>query len=324
MRICRGGVIIAITALALLAGACGGHVDEDEGAVPLSEFSLERKGVIPVLKGYLDAKVVEYYRFGTFKPGSASWFPSYAEFPGMPANDMYVMADGSGSIALGNGQDPIIDILPSQAHYTDFFEIVAFRPDGDYTPNDIKSKGTLIRAGFPLTRTGGLVTCPVVGPEATLAAPTGTPLYTQKLTPIKVWYRKKLTHCFLLEGGKYLYSAGSVPFIASASSVSKTRTLYSVPAAEVYSLKTSAFSGADAVSNIPVPGNDIFRYGPGHKKYTPVAQVWDVTVPSDYKVGARTSYAELFPVPDFTDPGIVKRNPDAFFIDSIITVGTAK
>ncbi len=315
MRIFCGGLLIA--GLALSCIGCGSFVDEDEGAVPLSEFFLERKGTFPALKGYLDSKVVEYYRFAAYVAGSEY-------FPGLLVHDMYVMASSSGSIALTSGQAPIIDTLPRQAGYTDFFEIVAFRPEGDYTADDIKSKATLVRAGFPLTRTGGIVTCPVVGPDAKLAPPSGTPLYTQKLAPIQVWYKKKRTHCFLLEGGKYLYPNGSIPFTASASTVSKSRTLYRVPAAEIYTLKTSAFSGADAVSNIPVPGNDIYRYGPGHKKYSPVAQIWDVTVPSDYKVGARTSYAELFPVEGFTDPGIVKRSPDTFFADSIITVGTAK
>ena len=323
MRMIRGGVLFAGMACFLVG--CGGFIDDDEGQVPLSEFSNARKGVVTAQKGYLDNKVVEYYRFDTFAPGGTSWFPSYTKFPGMPVNDMYVMADASGSIALkADGQYPIIDTLPSQARYTDFFELVAFRPDGDYKANDIKSKETLIKAEFQRSRTGGIVVCPVVGSSATLATPTGTPLFGLKTAPIKVWYRKKLTHCFLLEGGKYLMSDGAPPVTPSAAKVSSGRTLYSVPAAELYTLITSVFSGADLVSNIPVPGNDIFRYAPGNTDYSPVTQVWDVTVPSDYKVGARTSYAELFPVKDFTDPGIVKRNPDAFFINSIVTVGTAK
>lgn len=323
MRMIRGGVLLVVAAC--LAAGCGGFIDDDEGQVSRSEFSKARKGVVAVQRGYLDNKVVEYYRFDTFTPGNTTWFPSYTKFPGVPVNDMFVMADAAGSIALqADGQYPIIDTLPSQARYTDFFELVAFRPDSDYVVNDIKSKSTLVKAGFQRSRTGGIVVCPVVGPDATLAAPTGTALFGLQKTPIKVWYRNKRTHCFLLEGGKYLMSDGAPPVTPSAAKVSNDRTLYSVPAAEVYSLITSVFSGADLVSKIPVPGNDIFRYGPGNTKYSPVAQVWDVTVPNDYKAGARTSYAELFPVKDFTDPGIVKRNPDAFFINSIVTVGTAQ
>ena len=323
MRMFRGGVLIA-TAACVLAG-CGGFVDDDEGRVPLSEFSKARQGLVAAQKGYLDTRVVEYYRFDTFTPGLTSWFPMYTKFPGMPVNDMYVQAQGGKIIPLGaDGQAPIIDTLPSQARYTDVFELVAFHPDSGYKANDIKSKATLIAADYPRTRTGGVVVCPVVGPKATLAKPSGTPLFGLKLTPIKVWYRKKQTHCFLLEGGKYLLSDGAMPPATSRVKVGGGRDQFSVPAAEIYTLITSAFSGADAVTKIPVPGNDIFRYGPGDAKYSPVTQVWDVTVPSDYKVGARTSYAELFPVKDFTDPGIVKRNPDAFFINSIVTVGTAK
>jgi len=333
MRIYRGGASLLV--LAGLLSGCAAFVDDEEGQVPTTEFSNLRKGVVPVQRGYLDGQVSEYYRFDTFKPGSTSWFPSYTKFPGVPVGDMYILADEDGNIDLATtGQDPIIDVLPGQAHYTDFFELVAFRPDGDYTPNDIKSHATLVMAEYELTRTRGIVHCPVVDPGATLSDKHGTiPPYHPKTNPngfnmaykpIKVWYRKKSTACFLLDGGRYIKYGGMKPTAKSTATVGSGRQLISVPATEVYTMITSAFSGADKVSNIPVPGNDIFRYRRGDAKYSPVIQIWDVTVPSDYVLGARTSYAELFPVKDFTDPGIVKRNPDAFHINTIITVGVAK
>ena len=335
MRICRGGAFLLL--LAGLLSGCAGFVDEEEGQVPTTEFSNLRKGEVPVQRGYLGGQVVEYYRFDTFKPGSASWFPPYTKFPGVPVGDMYILADEDGKIDLATtGQDPIIDVLPGQAHYTDFFELVAFRPDGDYTPNDIKSRGTLVLAEHELTRTRGIVHCPLVDAGATLSNKHGTipaPAdpnrpeawkFRLDYKPIKVWYRKKVAYCMLLDGGHYLKPGGMLPTAKATATVGGGRFLISVPATEVYTMITSAFTGADQVSNIPVPGNDIFRHGRNEAKYSPVVQIWDVTVPSDYKVGARTSYAELFPVKDFTDPGIVKRNPDAFFVNTLITVGTAK
>ena len=305
--------------LAALTAGCAGFVDEDEGDVPITEIPLELQGTIKLHKGYLDGKKTEYYRFGTFVPADAGWFPSYEKFPGMPVHPIYIWAGDNGKPSLDVEQRPIIDTLPLQAKYTDFFEVVVVTPGEGEQANDIKSRGTLLLAGNELARTGHVINCPVVGAKAKLQSSTNKQRNTYR--KIKVWYRKKIAHCMLMEGGSALIPGGAPSPRVFKQKITDDRTEYRVATAELFTLKSSAFSGADQVSNIPVPDNDVYRYGPGSKDYSPLGTVFDVTVPSDYKVGQVASYAQLYPIPDFTDPRIEERKPAAFFNSSVVYVG---
>lgn len=302
------GLLLALLAGSLaLAVACGGDVDDDEGTVAISEIPLGRRSEIPVRLGYIDGKRVEYYDFGTFVPDDESWFPAYDEFPGMPTNPIYVFQDGA-RLSIEQ-QHPIIDKLPLQANYSDFFEIVAVIPPDGYTPNDIKSRATLLRAGYELGRTGRVLNCPVVGPKAELGSSSHRPRAT--FQRIEVWYRKKHISCIALEGGEALLSGGAKPPRTFEEPVGQRRD-YRVAASEQYALLTSAFASPDRVDEIAVPDNAVFRYPPSSTRYTPLAEIFDVKVPVDYQVGKIASYADLFPVPGFTDPRIEERSPAAF------------
>ena len=310
--------IIFALSLALAGAGCAGFVDEDEGAVPSSEIPLARQGTIKLQLGYADDKPVEYYRFGSFAPADKSWFAAYDKFPGMPVGEMYIWADSKGLPSLeGNKQHPIIDTLPLQARYTDFFEVVVVEPDGDTEPNDIKSRGTLLLAGLRLKRTGHVVNCPVVGAKAALASSKSKSTFKH----LRVWVRKKVAYCMLMEGGSALITGGAPPPRIFSAQVTSKRTELRVAANDFYDLKTKAFSGADQVTNIPVPDNAVYHRAPGTKEYSPLVKLWDVTVPSDYKLGQINSYADLFPVPDFTDPRIEEHKPETFHNNSIVTVG---
>ena len=309
-----------VVILASLIMGCGGFVDEEEGKVPTTEIPLELQGTIKLHKGYLDGEAVEYYRFGTFHPADADWFPEYDKFPGMPVHPIYIWAGDNGKPSIDLDQYPIIDTLPLQARYTDFFEVVVVTPDASEQSNDIKSRGTLLLADYSLARTGHVINCPIVGEKAKLQ--TSVNKARNSYRRIQVWYRKKITHCMLMEGGSALIAGGAPSPMIFRQKISAARTEYRVAAAEVFALKSSAFSGADLVSNIEVPDNDIFRHGPGSKEYTTLGRVFDVTVPSDYKVGQVASHADLYPVPDFTDSRIVERKPAAIFNSSIVYVGT--
>lgn len=319
----RAGALAAAgwLAAAAVCGACGGYVDEDEGPVPEDEIPFELRGPIKVNTGYLGGKSVEYYNMGVFVPASSSWFPSYDTFPGMPVRKMYVFLDGAGERAT-EPQYPIIDTLPKQARYSSFFELVEVRPPDDYQANDIKSRGTLIKAGYAEGgETGLIVNCPVVGRDAVLGPASSNAAQYPRL---KVWYRRQLAHCMLMDGGRHLLARGAHifrPFVDTEATHGVTE--YRIPAIEVHTLLTRAFNGADRVSNIPVPGNDIFQHSPGTAAYSPLMQIFEVTVPSDYKLGAKSSYQQLYPLGDeFDDPAIEERDPEAFCNCPIVNTTT--
>jgi hypothetical protein len=311
------GVLVPV-----LCACADPYVDDDEGEVPLDEIPYERTKTIPIHQGYVDGKPVEFYRLGNFVPADTAWFPSYTKFPGMPVNDLYVWITNEGGKAafkLDHPQTPIIDTLPEQAGYSDFFEIVGVDAPDDYTANDIKSRATLLRAGYDLIRTGRVVNCPLVGPEAKLEPSKGAA--TAEHPMIELWYRKQKVRCLLIDGGAHLTAKGGKVFKVSGQQITDKVSEFRVAATEVYALRAAAFSGPDLVSNIPVPGNDIFLHLPGSNNYSPLTKIWDVTVPSDYKVGQLGSHADLFPIPDFTDPRIEERSPDAFCNCPIVRVG---
>jgi hypothetical protein len=315
--------VLMLGVVAQLLCACADpYVDDDEGEVPLDEIPFERTRTIPIQKGFMDGKPVEFYHLGDFVPADTDWFPSYTKFPGMPVNEMFVWVTTEGGKAvfrLDHPQTPIIDTLPKQAGSSDFFEIVGVDAPDDYAANDIKSRATLLRAGYDLIHTGRVVNCPIVGPAAKLEPPEGAALAEHPV--VDLWYRKQKVRCLLMDGGVHLTQKGGKVFKVTGQEITDSTSEFRVAATEVYTLRSSAFSGPDLVSNIPVPGNDIFRHLPGSNTYTPLTKVWDVTVPSDYQVGQLVSYADLFPIPDFTDPRIQERSPDAFCNCPIVRVG---
>jgi hypothetical protein len=310
----QGVVVVGVVVVgALLAlPACGSLVDEDEGEVPITEIPYHRRAEIKISKGFVNGKAVEFYKLGEFAPTSSGWFPSYDKFPGMTTGEMYVWTDGGGRPSLDTKQLPIIDALPLQAEYSDFFEIVAVEPDEGYADNDIKSRATLIRAGFDFTYTNWVVNCPVVGPGTSLERASG-------YRKLKVWYRGQITYCYMMDGLDNFDSKGAASFKLWYSPhgdkpKADGRNDLRVPAQDVYTMLAYAFSGQDQVSKIPVKGNDIFRYALGDRdKYSPLVKVWDVTVPGDYQLKALDSWDDLFPLgEEFTDTRIAARSPETF------------
>ncbi|MCA9666653.1 MAG: hypothetical protein KC503_13735 [Myxococcales bacterium] len=294
----------------LWLGACA-DVDDDQGPINIDEIPVTRQGSIVARRGYFNEKRVEYYDFGNFVPADAAWFPAFEDkFPGMRVNELFVFDDGSGKLSLDGAQHPIVDYLPKQARYSDFLEIVLVKPDGGYAANDIKSRGTLLRAGYALEYTGKVVNCPVAGVDSELGGTTQQPIATYK--KVTLWYRGFATHCWLMEGGEALISGGGKPFNFTTTPISSERDELLVSAGEQFDLRADVFGGEDRRAGIPVPDNAIFRYSPAEETYSPLAQIFDVTVPSDYQVGQLASYADLYPVPDFDDPRIEKRDPQAF------------
>jgi|GEM_PF-5904605 hypothetical protein len=314
---CRLGLLsIALFSAIIFTGGCTPLIDEDEGAILPSEIPFERHAEISLRRGYIDAKRVEYYLFEpSFVPGDTDWFPSYDKFPGMPVQAMYVWKKPSGEPDFD--QRPIIDRLPFQAEYSDFFEIVWVKPSGDYKTNDIKSRATLLRADFELEYSGAVLNCPLIGAEASLQQSSATVM--ARYRKLRLWYRNQSAFCITMEGSDALYSTDGLPQPKSvAQTVTGSRKEIRVIPAEVYTLQASTYSGADLVTGIAVPQNNIFRYGPGQNDYSPLSKVWKVTVPSDYKKGELSSYGDLFPIEDFVDPRIEETSPQVFHNASVV------
>jgi hypothetical protein len=59
-------------------------------------------------------------------------------------------------------QNNIIDVIPGDAGYNDFWQVYKVTVPADYVANTITSYQELVAKGYPIAKTSGLVNCPVV------------------------------------------------------------------------------------------------------------------------------------------------------------------
>jgi len=80
--------------------------------------------------------------------------------PTVPA-PIYVLFRAGESSPV-KGQLNIVDVIPGDLGYNDFWQITKVTVPADYTPNSIGSLSALKTAGFQLTPTNMIVNCPIV------------------------------------------------------------------------------------------------------------------------------------------------------------------
>ena len=97
-----------------------------------------------------------------------------------------------GEISPIAGQLNIVDVIPGDPGYNDFWQINKVTVPADYTPNSIGSFQALKAAGFPVTKTNMIVNCPIV-PDGS----TATHRLNGNDTGLhEGWYRNKIVTYF--------------------------------------------------------------------------------------------------------------------------------
>jgi hypothetical protein len=81
------------------------------------------------------------------------------------------------------GQKNIIDTIPGQPGYSDFWRVFKVLAPSGYVANSIRSLGDAVASGYAIEATGIVVNCPVVNPGATIQGSTST--------PTSGWYRNR-------------------------------------------------------------------------------------------------------------------------------------
>jgi hypothetical protein len=119
---------------------------------------------------------VAYYNFDVLPAAPA---PIYVFFP-------------EGSSSELTTQMHIIDVVPGDAGYNDFWQVVKVTVPASYVPNSVASYAELQAAGFTLTPTNMLVNCPVVP-----AGSTALLRYTSEPNGlVQGWYRDQVVEYF--------------------------------------------------------------------------------------------------------------------------------
>src|SRR5438105_13772396 len=167
----RSTVLFALVAFALLlVGIGAGYVlGRPAAPAPLGPVnSLARASAIPRVDGWFRNASVSYLDFG---PQSNVAVPILAFFQA---------TSPSTPVA---GQRNIIDTIPSQPGYSDFWRVYkVLVPDG-YVANSIRSLGEAVASGYTIQETNTIVNCPVVNPNASIAGSSPS--------LVSGWYRNR-------------------------------------------------------------------------------------------------------------------------------------
>jgi hypothetical protein len=140
-----------------------------------------------------DGEDITYYNFDVLPPAPA---PIYVFF-----------SEGSSS-ELG-AQLHVIDVLPGDAGYNDFWQVVKVTVPAGYVPNSVTSLAEIQAAGFTTTPTSTLVNCPVV-PDGSTARLRYT---SESASLVRGWYRDQIVKYFSFDEHALTATAagGAVP-----------------------------------------------------------------------------------------------------------------
>src|SRR3989454_4253541 len=184
----RTTVVFAIVAIGLLVAGLGiGSLLGRPAPVtaPGAVSGLTRPSTIPHVDGWYRNASVSYLDYG---PQSNVAVPILAFF----------QAASPGTAVAG--QRNIIDTIPGQPGYSDFWRVHKVLVPSGYVPNSIRAFEEAVASGYAIEVTNILVNCPVVNHNATIQGSSAT--------PVSGWYRDR--EVFYFDQGTNSPSDGSV------------------------------------------------------------------------------------------------------------------
>lgn len=152
---------------------------------------LFRRSANPALPGANQAINMDQAPFITHGLGPAGQRVRYYNFDVMPVNPapIYVLfRDGETQPVAG--QPNIVDVIPGDANYSDFWRVVRVTVPQNYVANTITSRAQIVAAGYAMQETTTLVNCPIV-PEGSTASQGGG---AEGLT--RGWYKGQVVFYF--------------------------------------------------------------------------------------------------------------------------------
>ena len=165
----RSNVLFAIIAIALLlVGIGAGYVlgRPAPTSMPGAVNNLARPSTIPRVDGWFRNASVSYLDFG---PQANVALP------------ILVFFQASSPSSPVAGQRNIIDTIPGQPGYNDFWRVFKVLAPSGYVADTIRSLTVAVASGYAIQMTDTVVNCPVVNPNATVG---GSPA-----TLVSGWYR---------------------------------------------------------------------------------------------------------------------------------------
>ena len=167
----RSSVVFAIVAVALLvAGLGAGYYlgRPAPAAAPGPVDQLPRANTIPRVDGWYRNASVSYLDYGAQSNVA------------LPILAFFQAASPTTPVA---GQRNIIDTIPGQPGYSDFWRVYKVLAPSGYVANSIRSLADAVASGYAIEETTLVVNCPVVNPNATIQGSSAS--------PVSGWYRNR-------------------------------------------------------------------------------------------------------------------------------------
>jgi len=184
----RSNAAFAIVAVGrLLVGLGVGYVlgRPAPASAPGPVTGIPRPSTIPRVDGWYRNTTVSYLDYGV-QPNITA--PILVFFQAASPGDMVA------------GQRNLIDAIPGQPGYSDFWRVHKVLVPSGYAANSIRSFEDAVASGYPIESTSIVVNCPVVNP--------GTTIQGSSTPPVSGWYRNR--EVFYFDQGQRSPANGSV------------------------------------------------------------------------------------------------------------------
>src|SRR5258708_1151623 len=146
-------------------------------------FKRSASSALPAANAPIDFDQGPFVTHGLGPGGERVTYYNFDVLPAAPAPIYVFFREGSATELTE--QLHVIDALPGEAGYNDFWRVTKVTVPASYVPNSATSLADIKAAGFATTPTDMLVNCPVV-PDGSTAAPRYPS--TESTAPVPGWY----------------------------------------------------------------------------------------------------------------------------------------
>jgi len=147
---------------------------------------------LPAANAAINMDVAPFITKGLARTGALTEYYNFDVQPSTPI-DIYVFFKSGG--AAVTGQNNVINAIPGDAGYSDFWLVNKVTVPDDYVPNSLTSREEILASGYAIQRTNMIVNCPVVPFGSTASKKFGGGSQTLTLG----WYKGKAVAYFDFE-----------------------------------------------------------------------------------------------------------------------------
>jgi hypothetical protein len=160
---------------------------------------------LPAANAPIDFDKAPFITTGFRPEGGVAHYYNFDVRPAQPA-PIYVFFK-PGATAPVAGQLNVIDVVPGDAGYNDFWLVTKVQVPADYVANSVTSVAELDAMGFTKTSTTMLVNCPVVPAGSTATRRHGGGAAGLQ----RGWYKDQIVNYFSFEEASLTLTAGMIP-----------------------------------------------------------------------------------------------------------------